>query len=217
MRFRLSAVFLCLLFIGFGCTPSQLGTTDGSGSSEKVQQLPENGTYTIALDESIVAWEAFRVRYGHDGEIDIQTGEIKVSGKKFVSAEVVLDMTSFRNLDMEGFHTRIKKFEEHVKSNDFLAVEQFPTAVFTLSSAELRTDGRYDFTGLLLMRGIEDVVSFPGDVSVDGDRIHLEADFDIDRTKWDITFGSGGFFEDLGDNLIKDEVTIHLNILAKKK
>jgi hypothetical protein len=39
----------------------------------------------------------------------------------------------------------------------------------------------------------------------------------LDRTKFDIKYGSGKFFEGLGDKMIYDEFTIDVNLFAATK
>jgi hypothetical protein len=39
---------------------------------------------------------------------------------------------------------------------------------------------------------------------------------EIDRTKYDIRYGSGKFFEDLGDKMIYDTFTVKFKVGAKK-
>ena len=48
------------------------------------------------------------------------------------------------------------------------------------------------------------------------DSLNIQAQLDIDRTKWGITYGSGSFIEDLGDKAIKDEISYDLNLVFEK-
>jgi hypothetical protein len=42
--------------------------------------------------------------------------------------------------------------------------------------------------------------------------LSAKADFVIDRTKWDIKYGSGSFFKEMGDKAIKDEIIFSLDL-----
>ncbi len=69
--------------------------------------------------------------------------------------------------------------------------------------------------GKLTIKGISKDISFPAKVSIADNYVNAEADFNIDRTLWDIKFRSGKFYENLGDNLINDDFNIKFNIVAK--
>ncbi len=50
-----------------------------------------------------------------------------------------------------------------------------------------------------------------------GDAVEMTSDeFTIDRTKWDVKFRSGKFFDNLKDKLIYDDITISVKVKAKK-
>jgi len=38
------------------------------------------------------------------------------------------------------------------------------------------------------------------------------AEITIDRTKFDVKYGSGSFFDDLGDNMIYDDFVLNVNL-----
>jgi hypothetical protein len=47
--------------------------------------------------------------------------------------------------------------------------------------------------------------------------VSAKATFEIDRTEWDIKYGSGKFFKDLGDKVINDNFQISFDLKAKVK
>jgi hypothetical protein len=49
---------------------------------------------------------------------------------------------------------------------------------------------------------------------MDGENVRVDADFELDRTLWDVRFGSGKFFEDLGDNVIDDNFRVEAHVVA---
>ena len=71
-------------------------------------------------------------------------------------------------------------------------------------------------TGNLLIKGISNEVTFPAEITMDGDTLTATAQLELDRTLWDIKFRSGKFFSDLGDSLIHDTFTLDLSIKASK-
>jgi len=52
-------------------------------------------------------------------------------------------------------------------------------------------------------------------VKIEGGVVNAAADFDIDRTQWDLKYGSGKFFENLGDKMISDNFNLKLKLIAR--
>jgi hypothetical protein len=48
-----------------------------------------------------------------------------------------------------------------------------------------------------------------------GDSLVVRADTEIDRSRWNIRYGSPSFFNDLGDNAIGDMVDISIDLTAE--
>ena len=93
--------------------------------------------------------------------------------------------------------------EGHLKSDDFFSVDKFPEASIKLISVKEKTDAlgsqaNYNITAELTIKGITNEISFEGYINPKSDGISLSAHFDIDRTKWDIKYGSEVFFAKLG-------------------
>lgn len=94
----------------------------------------------------------------------------------------------------------------HIKSDDFFAVETYPTATF-VSTLITSTENGYDVTGDLTI--IDQ--THPITLSIqEKDQTTYTASFDIDRTVWGITYGSDNFFDNLGDNVINDTISYEL-------
>jgi polyisoprenoid-binding protein YceI len=66
----------------------------------------------------------------------------------------------------------------------------------------------YEVTGNLTVKGITKPVTF--DVSIYGSK--ATATMKVDRTKFDIKYGSGSFFDDLGDKTIYDEFDLVVDL-----
>ena len=214
---RIGILGSTLLILGFGCATTPTTTLDTAGTEPVVVKTTLkliDGTYTVLLDESVVGWSAYRVRYGNEGTLGIKQGSISIQDGIISSAEIVLDMEEIHNTDMVKYPARVKKLEADLISENFFDVENYPTAVFTLSSATRVEETQFDFTGILLMKDNEGIVDFSGEITNEGDNLRLVASFTIDRTEWGITYGSGKFFDNLGDLMISDEITIDLAILA---
>jgi len=66
----------------------------------------------------------------------------------------------------------------------------------------------------LTIRGITQSITFPAIVKVTGKTASASAKFDIDRTKFGLTYRSKAFFENIGDKMIYDNFTVDVKIVA---
>ena len=172
--------------------------------------------YQVDVAASFVQWSAQKavVDTKHTGTVEISEGEIVLTPEKtgFVGARFVMDMTTIIDEDLTG---KMKEtLETHLKSDDFFSVATHPTATLVVTEAALNADGSYTMTGDLTIKGITHQVTFPATVALDGEELTASAELTIDRAKWDVRFGSDNFFEDLGDNLIDDQVRFEIEITA---
>lgn len=103
----------------------------------------------------------------------------------------------------------------HLKSDDFLGVEQYPTIVFRSRSITAAGGGEYEVAGDLTIRETTRAITFP--VKVSGPledpwgniRLGIEGDLKIDRqdygVKWDNTLPGG-------ELVVSDEVAITFSL-----
>ena len=107
----------------------------------------------------------------------------------------------------------------HLKSEDFFDVAKFPIAKLELSEVtpiQNAASGQPNYTvkGNLTIRGTTKGISFPALLNVTDSKVTGEATFDIDRTEFGLKYGSGKFFEGLGDKMIKDTFTLKVKVDA---
>lgn len=181
--------------------------TEGNGQVLKVNAA-----------ESAMTWKGTKVTGSHAGTINLASGTIELDGDAIKSAQVVIDMTSIACTDKDMNDEYKGKLVGHLNSADFFNTQEHKTATFDLTSFEpiKAKDGiNYQVTGNLTIKGITKSISFPAKVVVSGKGVSVEAKVTIDRTKWDIKYGSGSFFDSLGDNMIYDEMNIDFMLVAK--
>jgi polyisoprenoid-binding protein YceI len=161
----------------------------------------------VPITESTIIWKGKKViGSSHNGTIDLKQGYFEFKDDVLVGGHFEIDMTSISNDDLEGEYKA--KLEGHLKSDDFFGVEQFPTASFKISEVK-KSDDSFNITGDMTIKGITNVVSF--DLIMKGNT--STAIIEIDRSKFDVRYGSGSFFDNLGDKTISD--SIELNITLK--
>jgi len=173
-------------------------------------------TYKIDTDKSVINWEGSKVVVSkHNGTIKLSTGEISLKDNKLSKGQFTIDMNSIKNLDVSDDKNRAK-LEGHLKSNDFFSVDTYPTAKFVLKKAQAGKDKNWILTGDLTIKNKTHSIEFPAVVEVNDKVATAKANLSFDRSKWDVRYNSGKFFDakKLGDNLINDEIRIELDLVA---
>jgi len=164
---------------------------------------------------STVKWTGSKASgSSHSGTINISEGKLVFDHGRLVGGEVVIDMNSIKNTDIEG--RKKQRLEMHLKNEDFFFVEKYPTAILKIISAASMPDNLYKVAADLTIKGITNRITFAAHLTVNKDGFLGTANINIDRTKWDIKYGSGSFFEDLGDRMILDEIEFDIFLLSVK-
>jgi len=174
----------------------------------------EKTAFDIDTKASKVYWNAKKVTGEHSGTVSLSSGKVWVENNSVVGANVNMDMNTIANFDLKDEEWN-KKLVGHLKSEDFFSVEKFPVANFEITSVKSESTGDYKVNGNLTIKGITNEISFPAKVTVANGNVNATGTAKIDRTKWDIQYRSGKFFEGLGDKLIYDEFEITFDLTAK--
>ena len=179
-----------------------------------------DGTYTVDLEKSRLEWIGRNLNNRHYGRIAIAGGELIVRNGVPANGRIVLNMSSITDLDLQD-DSLCELLNRHLKSDDFFAVDRFPTAEFEMAGWEPLTKATPGtpncmVTGSLTIKDIRRPVSFPAVIgSREDGSISAHASFDIDRTLWNVLYGSGRLFERLGMHLVHDLISLELFIAAK--
>ncbi|MDE5423254.1 YceI family protein [Ancylomarina sp. DW003] len=175
--------------------------------------------FKVQASESKVFWTGKKVSGEHTGVISIKNGKIVLDGDKIVGAKINIDMSSIICTDIEDANYN-HKLVGHLKSDDFFSVEKFPESNFKATqfdaiSGAKSGESNYTVKGLLSIKGISHEISFPAKLDIKNNELLVDATLSIDRTKWDIKYGSGSFFDGLGDKMIKDKFEIKFQLVSK--
>lgn len=170
----------------------------------------EKQTVAIDASKSEITWRAYKVMGKHHGPLSIKSGSIDFNDGNIVGGSFVIDMTSIDCTDLSG-DTKAK-LVGHLRSDDFFSVENHPTSKFVIKSSKTTGKGQYEITGDLTVKGITNSITFPATVLKQGDGLIANARMSIDRTKYNVRYGSGKFFEGLGDNMIYDNFDIEVSL-----
>ena len=156
----------------------------------------------IKINSSTVNWKGYKVTGSHKGTIGIQSGNLIFEESFLVGGTFIIDMTTITVTDLEGEYK--SKLENHLKSDDFFGVEKFPTASLIFTSAKATGKSAYEVQGNIVIKGKTEPITF--NFSVYGNK--ATASLKIDRSKFDVRYGSTSFFDGLKDKAIYDEFDI---------
>ena len=181
--------------------------TSQSESSNDIALQASDASYTINPDQSIIVWTGREVTTSkHFGNIYFASGQFEVKSGLISSGEFVVDMTTIDNQDLP--EERRGRLEAHLKSDDFFSVESHPTALLSILSSESMAEGKWTVSGELTIKTFTHPVEFEMSNSNDGWKANLV----FDRSKYEVKFRSGSFFENLGDKLIYDDIELAINL-----
>ncbi|HLN71948.1 MAG TPA: YceI family protein [Prolixibacteraceae bacterium] len=169
-------------------------------------------TQKVDVQKSKVEWTGKKVTGQHTGTIDIQQGAVEVNKGKLTGGKIVMDMQSIKNVDLTDPEYNTKLIN-HLKSDDFFSVVKYPTSQLEITKVE-GTGTNYTVTGNLTIKGKTNPVSFPVTVSKEGKDNVYKGTLTVDRSKYDVRYGSKSFFNDLGDKAISDEFALDFHLVA---
>ena len=183
-----------------------LNTSQSESSNDNSLQASD-ASYSINPDQSIIVWTGREVTTSkHFGNIYFASGQFEVKSGLISSGEFVVDMTTIDNQDLP--EERRPRLEAHLKSDDFFSVESHPTALLSILSSESMSEGKWLVSGELTIKTFTHPVEFEMLNSNDGWKANLV----FDRSKYEVKFRSGTFFENLGDKLIYDDIELAINL-----
>ncbi len=171
----------------------------------------ENKNLKLNTEKSKVEWLGKKVTGEHSGLISITRGTITLKDGKLQSGNFVVDMSSMVCTDIKDDKYR-NKLEKHLKSNDFFGVKKFPNASFEITNARELEEGKYIINGDITIKGITQSIDFPLNFHMHDGSIHVSGKILIDRTKFNVRYGSGSFFDNLGDKTIYDDFELDIDL-----
>ena len=210
MKYKI--LFSLILFL-VGCDSGK----KSDNSSPTLNQLtPEAGTYSLLIDDSELSWIGTELSTKtHTGTIDFTDGTIVVDSDNTISGNVKINMSTINVTDLQG---RSKEMlERHLRSSDFFEVESYSEAKFSFISKSFdKLSNQISFVGDLTIKDITNPISFNATLLETSPFLKAKAVLSFDRSKYDVRFRSGNFFENLGDKLILDEIDVNIRLVTKK-
>ena len=209
-KFIIPVSIIILTLIGCGKKNETKDIKAGNTSSTYL----EKGSYDIISTESELKWIGKELSTDtHIGTLVLKKGKIDVNANGFIHGEVEIDMTTITVSDMQGKWG--KKLEGHLKSSDFFGVEKYPNTFITFQSDENPIkNNQINLTGELTIKDITHPITFTAELLDIKPSIIAKANLSFDRSKYDVRFRSGKFFENLGDKLILDDIEVDVLLVT---
>jgi polyisoprenoid-binding protein YceI len=178
-----------------------------------------DGKYILDFNKSTINWKATKVTGGgHEGTIRVSSGVVNVAGKS-ISGKVKVDMNGIVCTDLQDAGKNAYLLN-HLKGEDFFNTVKFPDAIFEttkITEAKGNDGTTHRVEGNLTIKGITKPVSFSAKITGGNGTIYIVGDLKVDRTQFDIKYGSASFFDNLGDNAINNDFTLKVSLVGNVK
>ncbi|MDT0678160.1 YceI family protein [Autumnicola musiva] len=206
---------------------SIVGCKNNQGHEAEVEEAKEAAVaegevmeYMADTTASVIEWKGSKPTGTHTGTIKIAEGTFSANDSVVESGSFKIDMVTIDVTDLEGEDKQ--NLEAHLKGTvegkegDFFNIMEYPHATFEVTGIKEENDQKM-MEGNLTIKDQTKNISFPIEINRSGDEINITSEeFVIDRTKWNVNYGSKSVFDNLGDNFISDDIQLKLDIKAKK-
>lgn len=163
-------------------------------------------TKKVDASKSKVEWIGKKVTGQHNGTINLKEGALVFKKNKLKGGTFTVDMTSINTTDLTGEYKG--KLDGHLKADDFFGTDKYPTSKLVFKKIADKGNGVYIVTADLTIKDVTNPIKF--DIAVKGST--ATTTLKIDRTKYGIKYGSGSFFDNLGDKTINDEFQLDVTL-----
>jgi polyisoprenoid-binding protein YceI len=164
-------------------------------------------TKKVDASKSSVTWIGKKVTGQHNGTINLKDGALVFKKKKLKGGTFTIDMTSINTTDLKAGEGK-ENLDGHLKADDFFGTEKYPTSKLVFKKIADKGNGVYTVTADLTIKDVTNPIKF--DIAVKG--TNAATSLKIDRTKYGIKYGSGSFFDNLGDKTINDEFQLDVTL-----
>lgn len=212
-------LILILAFVVYSCAGESTQKTPAP-TTESSEEVTLSGTKQINLKESTIFWNGHKLMGAHSGKIGLQQASISFEKGNISGGDFVVDMHSITVTELmdddddeeeeeeeEEGHDDKADLASHLMNEDFFDADKFPTASFVIKQSR-KEESKYIITGDMTIKGITKEITF--DAQLAGDTI--TSTIEVDRTAFGIKYGSGSFFDNLGDRVIKDKFDLILSL-----
>jgi polyisoprenoid-binding protein YceI len=170
--------------------------------------------YRADLEKSKVYWNAYKVGGQHKGYVNLKAGNLEFTDDLLTGGYFEMDMTNIECTDLKGASK--DKLVGYLKSEDFFGVEKHPTAKFKIIAVAPQGTGKYKIDGNMTIKESTKKISFVANITKEQDLIRATANIQLDRTDYNVHYGSSSFFGSLGDKAIYNNFDLTVDLIARK-
>jgi polyisoprenoid-binding protein YceI len=163
----------------------------------------------VDTEKSKVKWTGSKIGGSHNGEIKLKSGEMELKGDQIVKGNFVMDMNTITNTDLDDKGSN-QKLVGHLKSDDFFGVDKFPTSTLVIKNSTKFVNNKAKVTGDLTIKGKTQEVTF----DVTRNNKTYTSKVEVDRSKYDVRYGSKSFFDNLGNKSIDDNFILDITLVT---
>ena len=165
-------------------------------------------TLTANKTQSLIRWYGEELTgKTHFGNLSFKEGQIELQDGLIIGGNFVVNMTSLSVEDLSGGAKA--RLEGHLRSDDFFSVDKYPEATLKITQKAKVEGDVQKLYGELTIKGIKHAVDFS---IILVDKKTATANLTFDRSKYNVRFRSGSFFENLGDKLILDDIRMEVSL-----
>jgi len=219
-----SLLILSALTLTVSCKNDKAAEAETTEAGAVKEASGEAASYTVDNGSSKIDWTGSKPTGKHTGTINLTDGTVSIKDNVLDSGKFTIDMNTITVTDLKAGDGK-EDLEGHLKGtggteadyDHFFNVKKYPQATFEITKA-VTENGKTAVEGNLTMKGITKNVKFPATVTVNADNtVTLVSDpFTINRTLWNVNYGSKSVFDNLGDKFINDDIELKVSITAKK-
>ncbi|WDO12960.1 YceI family protein [Flavobacterium sp. WW92] len=218
-----SLLVLSALTLTVSCKNDKAAEAETTEAGTVKEVSGEAATYTIDKENSKIEWTGSKPTGKHTGTINLAEGTVSVKDNALDTGKFTIDMNTITVTDLKAGDGK-EDLEGHLKGtggteadfDHFFNVKKYPQANFEITKA-VTENGKTSVEGNLTMKGITKNVKFPATVTVNGNTVTVVSDpFTINRTLWNVNYGSKSVFDNLGDKFINDDIELKVSVTAKK-
>ncbi len=218
-----SLLILSALTLTVSCKNDKAAEAETTEAGAVKETSGEAASYTVDNTNSKIDWTGSKPTGKHTGTINLTDGTVSIKDNMLDSGKFTIDMNTITVTDLKAGDGK-EDLEGHLKGtggteadyDHFFNVKKYPQSTFEITKA-VTENGKTTVEGNLTMKGITKNVKFPATVTVNGDTVTLVSDpFTINRTLWNVNYGSKSVFDNLGDKFINDDIELKVSITAKK-
>lgn len=210
----------CMVFFT-ACKSDKKNDSNTNEVEVTTENIAEAVKYKINPEQSSIDWKGSKPTGIHTGTIAIESGIVTTKGGTVESGNFLIDMNTITVTDLKAGEGK-EDLEAHLKGSvegkedHFFNVQEHPTAYLEITGSEEK-EGKLSLNGSLTIKGIKKEVSFPVNITEDGSSITLTTEtFTIDRTLWNVNYGSKSIFDNLGDKFVNDDIELVVTVKGNK-